>query len=286
MQVVKERRYPEKKVKMLNKLVELGEKYRCIAISNLHKVRTAQIAELKKRLRGKLEILVAKNTIAKKAFSKLNLPKDFLEGLKGSNAFIFTNLDAFSLYLLMEKNKTNVPAKSGDIATDDIILPAGNTGLPPGPVLSEFKTFNVPTRIDAGSIWIDKDTLVAKKGDLISPTLSSLLSKLNIKPIKAGLSISLAYMDGLVCKEIKLDIKEYENYIQEALREAHSLAIGIKYPAREILPKIVMQLHRESLALANRINYYDRDTLPLLIGKALTQAQNIKIEAEKKGYSS
>jgi len=274
MQALKERKYPLKKVLLLNKLRDLCKKYRCVAVTNLYKVRTSQLVEFKRRLKDKLEIVVAKNTLAKKAFN--NFPEEFLKELKGSNAFIFTNLDVFTLYLLMEKNKVNVAAKAGDIATDDIIIPAGNTGLPPGPVLSEFKAFKIPTKVDAGSIWITKDTLVAKKGDVISPALSGLLSKLNIKPIKAGLSISLAYMDGLVFKNIKLDLEEYKSWISSAIKEAYSLALGIGYPTKEVLPNIIAKYYKETLNLAILLDYYDKDTLPILISKAYLQAKFIE----------
>jgi len=55
-------------------------------------------------------------------------------------------------------------------------ITSGNTRITPGPVLSEFKTANVPTKLDQGTIWVNKDTLVAKPSDVIS-TPSSLLSK-------------------------------------------------------------------------------------------------------------
>jgi hypothetical protein len=34
------------------------------------------------------------------------------------------------------------------------MIPSGDTGITPGPVLSEFKEANVPTKIDQGTIWV------------------------------------------------------------------------------------------------------------------------------------
>ena len=117
---------------------------------------------------------------------------------------------------------------------------------------------------------------MAKKGDVISPALSGLLSKLNIKPIKAGLSISLAYMDGLVFKDIKLDLEEYKNWVSGAVKEAYSLAIGIGYPDKEVLPNLIAKYYKETLSLATLLGYYDKDTLPILISKAYLQAKFIE----------
>ena len=52
---------------------------------------------------------------------------------------MFTNLNPFKLNLTFDKNKIFLPAKGGDIAPNELVIPAGNTGINPGPVLSEFK---------------------------------------------------------------------------------------------------------------------------------------------------
>ena len=97
-------------------------------------------------------------------------------------------------------------AKGGDIAPNDLVIPAGNTGINPGPVLSEFKESKVPTKIDQGTIWVSKDTVVAKTGDSISQKLAALLSKLDIKPIEAGIAVNYAIAEGLEFKEKDLKI--------------------------------------------------------------------------------
>ena len=63
---------------------------------------------------------------------------------------MFTNINPFRLNLIFDKNKIFLPAKEGDIASGEIVINAGNTGINPGPVLSEFKEANVPTKIDPG----------------------------------------------------------------------------------------------------------------------------------------
>ena len=158
-------------------------------------------------------MMVAKNKIASLALKNAGIKNydQFAPLLDGQNALIFTNMNPFKLYLSLEKGKVNLPARAGDVATDEIIVPAGNTGIPPGPVLSEFKEANVATRIESGSIYVSKDSVVARPGDVISPKLAGLLSRLNLKPIKAGLSIFMASSAGLLLlqKDITIDLNQY-----------------------------------------------------------------------------
>ncbi len=64
----------------------------------------------------------------------------------------------------LNANKVKVFAKAGDIAMNDILLSAGNTGLSPGPLIGKFGALGVRTRIEAGNIWIATDATVCKKG--------------------------------------------------------------------------------------------------------------------------
>ena len=177
--------------------------YKMVAAANLQQVRSSQIHEVRKKLRGKVQFLVAKNTLVKRAAeeSKKENIERFTEKLLGSRILLFSDLAPHSLVLLLNKNKVRVPAKGGDVATGEILIPAGNTGLPPGPVISEFGEAKVPTKIESGSIWVSKDTVVSRKGDAISPKLASVLSKLGIKPMELGLSLTAAYEQGVVYAE-------------------------------------------------------------------------------------
>src|SRR3989475_12018877 len=150
----------------------LLEKYPVIAAADLTKVRSSQIHELRKRLRDRVTMLVTKNNLLRKSVelsdhegSKLG---EFVKDLQGSNILLFTDTNPFSLIILLEKSKVRVPAKAGDVATNEIMVPAGNTGLPPGPVISEFGEIKVQTRIEGGSIWVARDSVVARRGDLIT----------------------------------------------------------------------------------------------------------------------
>ena len=265
------------KKEMLQKLAELIEKHPVVAIADLQKVRSSQIQEIRKKLRGQAEVLVAKNTILKKAADTMVEKKphinDFADGLVGSNLLLFTGMNPYALIVFLNKNKVRVPAKAGDTATSEIMIPAGNTGLQPGPVISEFGEVKVTTRIEGGSIWVAKDTVVASVGDKISPKLASLLSKLGIKPMEAGLSIVRAFDEGLVLKleDLVFDLESYKSDLTEAFRDAIALSVETEYVLPETAPMIIGNAYREALYLANEAEFPTSENITDLVKQAYSE---------------
>jgi len=267
----------KRKTEVLDKLVALAKKHNVIAVADLEKVRSFQIQEIRKKLRGKVEILVAKNTLVKKAGELLekdrtNVTK-FSEALTGSRVLLFTNMNPYELIILLNKNKVRVPAKVGDIATGEIIVPAGNTGLAPGPVISEFGEAKVPTKIESGSIWVVRDTIVARKGDTISSKLVAVLSKLGIKPLEAGLSLVQAYDAGLVLtrEDLAFDLEEFGKNIQQAAQEAKGVAVEAGIVLPETAPLIIGKAHRQALALSIQADYPTGETIIDIIKNAYAE---------------
>ena len=280
--------YPERKVRLWNKIKEYASKYKTIALIKMEKVRSEQIMAIRKKFGDELKILMVKNKIAMKALSGLDVKgiDKLLNELRGQNAFIFTDINPFKLYLLLEKEKVYLPAKGGDVATDEIMVPAGNTGLPPGPILSEFREAKIPTKIEGGTVWISNDTIVAKPGDVIDHKLASLLSKLDIKPIKAGLSIYLALEDGLLYKsdDLKIDLDATLDEIKQSHAQALNLAVNSGYPTRESIEHIVRKAYTDARALAVNSGYPDKEVISDILAKADIEARALLEEAKKKGY--
>ena len=196
-------------------------------------------------------------------------------------------MNPFKLYLNLEKSKVNLPARTGDIATDDIMVPAGNTGIPPGPVLSEFKEANVSTRIESGSIYVSKDSVVARPGDTISPKLAGLLSRLNIKPIKAGMSIFMASSDGLLLlqKDISIDLVQYAADVSRAAREAMGLALEAAYTTPETMPLLIAKAFKGAKEVSRESGYLTSETAEAVLGLAEAHAKAVMTLAKQKGYT-
>jgi large subunit ribosomal protein L10 len=281
--------YPQKKLEMLQHIEELANKYDTVIVSKLYKVRAGQLMLLRKNFRNELVMVVAKNKIAALGLEKAHLKnaEQFVSQLTGQNALIFTNMNPFKLYLLLEKSKVNLPARAGDIATSDIVIPSGSTGIPPGPVLSEFKEAGVQTRIEAGSIYVSRDSIVAHASDVIYPKLAGLLARLNIKPIKAGLSIFMASAEGLLLlqKDIAIDLELYRSDLMMAAKEALGLALEVAFVTPESLPLLFGKALRQAKRVASEAGYLTSETSNDVLGFAEAQARALLDAAKRRGYS-
>jgi large subunit ribosomal protein L10 len=262
------------KKEIFSDLQELLKKYSVVAVADLQKVRSSQIQEIRKKLRGKAELIVAKNTILRKVSEQLSSEKanvdEFANSLSGSKVLIFTQMNPYELILFLNKNKVRVPAKGGDVATGEIMIPAGNTGLQPGPVISEFNEAKVQTRIEGGSIFVAKDTIVARKGEAIATKTASLLSKLGMKPMEAGLALSYAYDNGIVLgpNDLAFDLEQMKTQFMSAARSAFGLAVEASIMIPETAPIIISKAYRQALAVSVEAEFLTKESTPRILQKA------------------
>jgi len=275
----------QKKISEVDEIAQLLKQHEVIGIASLQKVRAAQLQEFKKNLADKVHMRVIKNTLIQRAVEKCKKKpelKKMVEHLTGANVFLFANLNPFKLALLLEKGKVRVTAKSGDIAAIDVTVPAGNTGQPPGPIISQLNAVGLPTRIESGSVWITKDTLVAKKDEAISGRLASVLSKLGMKPVEAGLKMKVAYDEGLIItgEQLQIDAKETMESIGKAHADAFTLSISITYTTSQNIQTLLQVAHQEAYALAINTATPTKETITDLIVKA--HAEMLRLDTHLK----
>lgn len=270
----------------VEEIKKMLEEYKALGVANLQKVRAAQLQEMKKKLRDTANVHVIKNTIMRRAVAeckdKLGLEK--VESLlNGPNIFLFTNLNPFKLSLLLEKGRVKTTAKAGDNAAMDVIVPAGNTGLPPGPIISQLGSVGLPTRIEAGSVWVNKDTLVAKKGDIIDAKLASVLSKLGIKPVEVGLVLKAVYNEGLLFtdEQLRLDLDGFLRSIVEAQSSALSLSVNAGYTTPDSISLMFQTAHRKAFNLALNAGIPTKETIGDLLRKAHAEEMSLNARLPK-----
>lgn len=269
----------------IDAIKSLLTEYKAVGIASLQKVRATQLQELKKSLAGKVYMKVLKNTLTKIAIEKTKREelKQLEKYLEGPNLFLFTNLNPFKLALLLERGKVKTFAKAGDIAAMDVVVPAGNTGQPPGPIISQLNAVGLPTRIESGSVWVSKDTLVAKKGDVISESLASVLSKLGIKAVEAGLSMKAIIDDGVIIDgdQLKIDIDATRKSLEQSHSEAFALSLSIAYPTVENITALLQLAHQKAYALALNAAVPTKDTIADLLRKAHMEMLSLNAALEK-----
>jgi large subunit ribosomal protein L10 len=259
--------------------------YKSIGICNLKKVRASQLQGMKKNFAGKVYMRVLKNTLVKLALDSMG--KEDLKRLdaylQGSNVYLFTNENPFKLAMMLERGKIQTTAKSGDTAAMDVIIPAGNTGQPPGPVISQLNAVGLPTRIESGSVWISKDTLVVRKGEPINERLAGVLSKLGIKAVELGISMRAIYDEGLMIEgeQLHVDVDGTRKSFEQGNSEAFALSLTIGYPTRENIATLLQTAQQKAIALSIAAAIPTKDTIGDLLRKADAQMTALNTAAEK-----
>lgn len=277
-------KYPAKKTQMYQQMIEIPKKYKVVALVKTNKVRASQLLPLRKALKGQVEFVCVKDRIAQKALEKSDILgiKEIAEELVGQCLFIFTNMSPFKLNVLLAKNKIMMAARGGDIASVDIVVPAKNTGIAPGPMLTEFKEAGIPTKIDQGTIWIAKDSTPVKKGGVINEKLAVLLGKLDIKPVEAGISLYTALEDGLKYaeKEMVIDVEAVRNAFAQYHQEAISLSIEAAYITPENINQIISKASQHARSLSVESGFMTSETKEQILQKAEGQAKGLASKAK------
>ena len=277
-------KYPKKKTQMYQQLVELPKKYNVLALVRMEKVRASQLLPLRKKLQGEVEIFSVKDKVAKLALEKAGVKgiDKFVEKLEGQCLFMFTNMSPFKLNVLLGKNKVMLFARGGDNASMDVIIPPKNTGIAPGPMLTDFKENNIPTKIDQGTIWIMKETIPVKKGEPISEKLAGLLTKLDIKAIEAGINLNSALEEGLVYEENEMiiDVEKFRNDLAQAHQQAVSLSIEAAYITSDNIEQILAKAAQSARSVSTEAGYLTDDTKEQVLQKAHGQAQGVASKAK------
>jgi len=275
----------QEKSKEVEEIKTVLKSYNAIGIASLKKVRSSQLQELKKKLGNKVSMKVFKNNLLKFALDSLddkNLKK-IEDYISGSNIYLFTNLNPVKLALLLEKGKIKTIAKTGDIAAMDITVPEGNTGQPPGPIISLLNSAGLPTRIQSGSVWVSKDTFVANKGDIINERISGVLAKLGIKAVELGLSMRAVLDNGLIIPgdALNIDLDETRNTLITSYNEAFALSLEIAYPTTENTAILLQTAHQKAFLLSLNAAIPNKANIADLIKKAHTEMLGLKNLTEK-----
>lgn len=241
------------KKKTLKELIDLIKTKNTILIASIKNLPASQFQEISKKVRGKAIVRVPKKNLIFRAIddSEKNLVKNLKEQIKSDVAFLFSNEDAFDLASFLIDNKSPSKAKVGQVAPDDIVIPAGPTSLVPGPAISELGALGIQIQIDKGKINIKEPKIVAKKGEKISQGAADIMSKLDIKPFSIGFIPLCAFdsKEGKLYLEIKIDKEKALESLKFAYGKALPFAVEIGYPAKETISFMIGKAGRNAKAL-------------------------------------
>jgi len=275
---VRTKPYPERKVRAIQEASELLKQYRYVFVIDIHGVSNRVLKEYRLKLRRIGSVMKHfKNTLFRIAIQRTfgTVTPEVENVLRGENIFIFTNMNPVEFIFWVEENAVRREAKPGDVAQFEIVVPAGDTGLTPGPILSKFGKLKIPTRVQGGKIWVAKDTVVAKPGDVISADLAEILKKLKIRPIFESLKIKALIVEGkkVYTKDDLLKMyEEMKSLVKEAPKYAFNLAVNAMVPIPETVTILIQRACIEARNLAVNAGVPVPEVAPLLLQKAIATA--------------
>jgi large subunit ribosomal protein L10 len=255
------------------------EGHKTIGIVQMESIGAGTVQKLRSDLLDRASIVVAKNTLMKKALEQTRISgSDKLNDyIKGPAAFLFTNNSPYQIANYLDKNKVRAPAKSGQISPIAVTIPKMNTGFPPGTIISELNSVGLQTRIEGGTVAIPQDTQVLEPGDRISTTLASILTRLGIEPFLVGLSLDVVLENGdlIPHDDLIVDFDEYRNQIIFAYQSAISLSVYAGIITSDTAPIVLASAKQNAIALAAAIGYITKETAPMVLGRANAQALSV-----------
>ncbi|MBC7219005.1 MAG: 50S ribosomal protein L10 [Hadesarchaea archaeon] len=266
---------PAWKQEVVAGLKRLVEEYPVIGVLDISDLPASQFQQMRQKLRGQAEIVVAKNTLASMAISEVSKTKnpklaELVSFLRGQTGLIFTRIDPFKLSKLLRESKISAPAKPGAKSMRDVVIPAGETDFAPGPVVGELQRVGIKARIQAGKVVILEDCHLLKVGDTISKEIADVLSKFGIMPLELGLKLRAAYEDGMVFagEVLEIDEKKTLEQLKLGILNGFNLALNINYPTVLTIGPMIAKAQAAAQNLAINACLPVREVLPMLLAKA------------------
>lgn len=234
------------------------EQFKIVGAVNLEGFPSLALQKMRTSLRKDgVKIVMTKRRLIKVALeqSKRKGMSDLVPFLKGMPALIFAKDNPFKLFKTLERSKSPAPAKAGQIAPKDILVPAGPTAFAPGPIIGELGSVGIKAGINAGKVEIKMDATVLKEGQPFTDKLAGILTRLAIFPMEIGLNLTGAFEDGLVYdkKVLAVDEKAFIENITLAATWALNLSV--------------------------EASITNKDNIEILIGKAATETRNLALDA-------
>lgn len=270
-------------------IVKLFNEYPVAGIIDMQNLPALQFMKIRKQLKDKMYTKVTKRRLILKAIEQLKDKKNIgnlKQYLGGMPSLIFTKEDPFILQKQISKSKSNVAAKPGQIAPDDIKIDAGPTPFTPGPIIGELGKLGLKTEVKEGKIHLKEAKVLVKAGSVITPAVADLLTKLGIEPMTIGLNLVAAYENKtgeiLEKKTLSVDEKEYVDNLKQIALWAVNLAAFIEYPDAEILKMVIKKayLSGKSVAEKAKLEIKEDEKIELLEKPAKVEKSEPKVETK------
>ncbi len=263
----------KKKIEQANKTIEDMKNYKTVALVDLHKLPDSLLQSLRKKIKdegGKVAIL-KKPVISRVLQSNKKLSERVSECTKPV-ALIMTNSSPYELNRFFKEHRKKRAAKVGDVAVSDIVVPEGETDIPPGPALSELKAGGVNVQIKGGKIVVSKDSTIAKTGDMLTTPKVKALQSLGVMPFEVMANMIFGFDGKYIYSSEILSIGDTINEdLSASLSQALNVSMNAMYPTGQNIELLLGDALRQSLNLALNSEVYSSSSIEQLLSSALRQ---------------
>lgn len=262
---------PKWKVQMVEEIKKLVSSHPVVAIVGFRNVPASQMQKIRRDFRGKLKMLVVKNSLLERALDGLG--GDYLklkEFLGDQIAIILADENPFKLYRMIEDTKISSPLKPNQISPVDVVVEQGPTPIPPGPMMAELQMAGLPVAIEKGKVVIKATTTVVKAGEQVKPEVARALERLDVKPIKIGLDVKAIYDSGIILTPdvLAIDTEKVLQDFQNAYQMALNLAVNAAYVTEETAEILIIKAFNDARNLAVNAGIFAKDIMGDLLAKA------------------
>ncbi len=268
----------KKKIAQVDKVSkELGT-YSTLALLELSKLPDSLFQVLRKRIAQKGgKVYVLKKPVLQRVVEYAPVLKAYKDKITRPFALILTNLSPYELNGFFKTNSKKRAARVGEIAPFEIIVPEGETDLPPGPALSELKSAGINVQIKNGKIVIAKDSTVAKSGDVLTDPKAKALQKLGILPFSSRAQLYIASDSAYVYSPELLDLGDsIRTDLAVSLQQAVNFSLNANYPTAQTASIMLGQAIRQAIDLSLNASIYNNTTISTLLSSAVLQAMAIE----------
>ena len=249
------------------------------AIVGVRGVPAAALQSMRRELRQRGHpIQVATNTSIRHAIEKASKKRPSLGPLLGEvedqTAVLSTEGNPFSLFQELSRTRSPTPARGGETAPHDIVVPSGATSFKPGADRRRAPARRIPGRDREGKGRPEEGDDDREGGGAISREVAGLLTRLEIFPLEVGLTLRAS---STARRSIPPPCSTWTSTparsdLARAARGALGLAVEIGYTTPETIPLLVTKAHRRALGLALAAGYITKETIEPLFAKAMREA--------------
>jgi large subunit ribosomal protein L10 len=277
----KERKAITEKKEAAQKMAAEVKKREVIVLLNLSKTPDKLIQQIRKKLKDKhgAYFKIERLAVVKRALEQAGAPKPLFEDVNFPVAVIAaTGISPYEISSMFMENMLSVAAKPGDKAPFEIVVPAGETDMPPGPALTQLKQAGLSVKVEKGKIAISSDSVLAKEGAVLTQEKVQALQMLGIRPFKVGLTIWKAFDGKLLFNADVLGLRadELAEGIRTALSQGFNLSINASYPTESNIAVLLTGAIRQGKDFGTNSGAYSDGSIMAVLAKAISQGNALK----------